>query len=144
MKLKFLLLPLLGLFITFASCKKDSPAPTPTPTPTADANETMNNTINGGTWSISTFTANGTEIIQSVYQAIKMDYKKEDKTNGTSTWTLIEMGGATKIESHKYSIRNNGTELQIDSDILSISVSGGTMTLSGNLGGISTIIKAKK
>lgn len=144
MKSKILLLSATSLFLAFASCKKDStPAPV-TPVVVKEANEILNDKISSGTWAVTSFTVNGSETVKTVFNSIDMVFKKEDKENGTSTWTLIDMSGATTKESDKYAIRNKGTELDLGGDILNITNNGNTLRIEGNLNGDYVIINAKK
>lgn len=149
MKIKFLLLPAMSLFLMFASCKKDSgsnnnPNPNPPPsTPTVDANESLNNKLTANSWTLTSFTANGVEQIGSTYSSVTGTFQKEDKNNGSYSFIMINMNGATTPDNGKYLIRNNGTEIEMGGDILGITV-GTNLVIEGNYQGIYVKITAKK
>src|SRR5690606_17126348 len=111
MKIKFLLLPAMSLFLMFASCKKDSgsnnnPNPNPPPsTPTVDANESLNNKLTANSWTLTSFTANGMEQIGSTYSSVTGTFQKEDKNNGSYSFMMINMNGTTTPDNGKYLIR---------------------------------------
>ncbi len=146
MKLRFFLLPLLGTFLVFSSCKKEStPAPAPPPAgPSVDANESTNNQLSSGSWTVTSWTSNGVEAMQSLFNSIIMTYKKEDKNNGSATWAMIDVTGASQNISDRYTIRNNGKEIEFDGTIFNISVSGSNLNIDGNFQGTAVRISAKK
>lgn len=138
MVLRFFLLSIMSMSLIFSSCKKESNPPA------IDANETVNNQIASGSWTVTSWTANGVELIQSVYNSVIITCTKEDKNNGTVVLAMIDMGGGSQNETDKYMIRNNGKEIEIDGDVLTISVSGTNLTLEGNIQGVAAKITAKK
>lgn len=137
MKSRFLLLSVMSMFLIFTSCKKDSST-------SADANETMNNSVSANTWTVTSWTNNGVESMQTAWNSVIMTYKKEDKNNGSFSWAIIDMSGGTANMTGKYTIQNNGKEINLDGDIANISISGGNLTIDGNIQGTAMIIKAKK
>ena len=146
MKKKYFFLPLLSMVLIFSSCKKEAaPAPAPTtPTATVDANEAKNNAISGNAWTVTSYTENGVERMQSTFNSFTMTYKKEDKPNGSATWALIDVNGASQNISAKYSILNNGTEINLDGDIMSFTVSGSSLVIEGNYQGTAVKITSKR
>ncbi|MBL7719344.1 MAG: hypothetical protein JNL72_10950 [Flavipsychrobacter sp.] len=143
MKFNHFFVAILSIGLLFASCKKNTPAPT-TPTATVDANESKNNAISANSWTVTSYTENGQERMQSALNSFTMTYKKEDKNNGTATWALIDLQGGSQNVSDKYEIRNNGTEIDLGGDILGFTVSGSSLTIEGNYNGTAVRIVAKK
>ena len=141
---KFFLAAALSIGVLFSSCKKEAtPAPT-TPTATVDANESKNNAIAANSWTVTSYTENGVERMQSALNSFSMTYKKEDKNNGNATWALIDLQGGAQNITGKYEIRNNGTELDMAGDILGFTVSSSSLVIEGNYQGTAIKITAKK
>lgn len=148
MKFKFLLLPALTLGLFFTSCKKDSNT-TPTnnnsgSTTVTDANETTNNKINGN-WKVTSLTIDGIETMGKIFQQVKMEYQKQDKTNGFLDLLLIDVTGSTTVGGGNYEIRNKGTEVALSSgEFYTISFNGNKMSMTGNNNGEKWVFEATK
>jgi hypothetical protein len=144
MRLKILFVSLISCSTLFAvSCKKSDTTPAPsTPSTPTDANATTNSKIVGKTWNVTSFTANGGELIGSVVTSYKLTFTKVDAATGDVTHTMIQ-NGLTDVATENYTIRNSGKEISIDGDVLSISISGNTLTMEGNLDGVAAKIVAK-
>ncbi len=144
MRSNYFFASVLSIGLLFSSCKKEAtPAPT-TPTATVDANEAKNNAISSGSWTVTSYTENGTERMQSALNSFTMTFKKEDKNNGNTTWALIDLTGGAQNITGKYEVRNNGTEIDMEGDILGFTVSGSSLTIEGNFQGTAVKIVAKK
>ena len=135
MKLNFksIIFACFAMFV-FLSCGKDD----------KDPNEKVNDQITANSWSVKSFTADGVEQMGFGLNSYDMTYSKEDSNAGTTRWTLINTAGqAQKFES-KYTIRNQGTELDVEGDIFEISIKDNKLSMNGSVGTVKWIIDARK
>lgn len=123
------------LSFLFMACNKDEKK---------DPNEATNDKIIGTLWNVRSFTADGVETIKVLYNSMDIRFTKEDSNNGSTRWTIINtLGQATNLDG-KYTIRNQGKEIDVDGDLFDITVDGQKLLLSGNVGGEKWVIDARK
>lgn len=133
LNLKSIIFACLAMFV-FLSCGKDD----------KDPNEKVNDQISANSWNVKSFTADGVEQMGFVLNSYEMNYSKEDSNAGTTRWTLINTAGqAQKFES-KYTIRNQGKELDLDGDVFEISIKDNKLSMNGSIGTVKWIIDARK
>lgn len=123
------------LVLAFASCTKEEPI---------DPNEALNDQIKNISWNVRSFTADGVETMQVLYNSIEISFTKEDKTNGSTRWRIINTLGQASNLDGKYSIRNQGKEIDLDGDLFDITLEGQKLLLSGNVDGERWIIDARR
>jgi len=135
MQTRFFISAFLMLSLLISSCSKDDPK---------DPNEVTNDRLVKHSWEVRSFTADGVETMKVLYNSIDMSFTKEDKTNGRSSWRVINtLAQASNLES-KYSVRNQGREIDLDGDLMDISVDDNNLTFKGNVGGERWVIEARK
>lgn len=135
MNTKFFIANLLILTLLFTSCTKDDPK---------DPNESLNDKIVNVSWNVRSFTADGVETMQVLYNSMEITFTKEDKNNGSTRWRLINTAGQATNLDGKYTIRNQGKEIDVDGDLFDITVDGQKLLLSGNVDGERWIIDARR
>ena len=135
MKSKFLtVIGIVVLMLSFTSCSKEE----------ADPNIVLNDKLVGSSWNVRSFTADGVETMTVLYNTIEITFTKEDPSNGSTKWRLINtIGQATNLD-YKYNIRNQGREIQVGTDLFDISVDGNKLSLIGTVAGERWIIDARK
>lgn len=135
MNSKFLiqLFVLVTLFLT--SCSKDEPK---------DPNEVTNDKLQNTTWVVKSFTSDGVELMKVLYNSMDITFTKEDKNNGSTRWKIINTAGQASNLDGKYTVKNQGKELDIDGDLFDITVDGQKLLLSGSVDGEKWIIDARK
>jgi hypothetical protein len=135
MNTRFFIANLLILTLFFTSCTKDDPK---------DPNESLNDKIVNVSWNVRSFTADGVETMQVLYNSMEINFTKEDKNNGSTRWRLINTAGQASNLDGKYTIRNQGKEIDVDGDLFDITVDGQKLLLSGNVDGERWLIDARK
>lgn len=135
MNTRFFIANLLILILLFTSCAKDDPK---------DPNESLNDKIVNVNWNVRSFTADGVETMQVLYNSMEITFTKEDKNNGSTRWRLINTAGQATNLDGKYTIRNQGKEIDVDGDLFDITVDGQKLLLSGNVDGERWIIDARR
>lgn len=135
MNTKFFLSSLLTIMLFLTSCSKEEQT---------DPNEALNDKIKDTTWVVRSFTADGVETMQVLYNSMDITFTKEDKTNGSTRWKIINTLGQSSNLDGKYTIRNQGKELEVDGDLFDITLDGQKLLLSGNVDGERWIIDARK
>lgn len=135
MNTRFIIANLLILTFLFTSCTKDDPK---------DPNESLNDKIVNVNWNVRSFTADGVETMQVLYNSMEITFTKEDKNNGSTRWRLINTAGQATNLDGKYTIRNQGKEIDVDGDLFDITVDGQKLLLSGNVDGERWIIDARR
>lgn len=135
MNTKLILSLFLTILLFLTSCSKDEQK---------DPNEALNDKIRDTTWVVRSFTVDGVETMQVLYNSMDITFIKEDKTNGSTRWKIINTLGQSSNLDGKYTIRNQGKELEVDGDLFDITLDGQKLLLSGNVDGERWIIDARK
>ncbi len=135
MNSKFFIFLFLSLIVMMTSCSKDE---------AKDPNEVTNDRLVKNTWVVRSFTADGVEVMKVLYNDFEMRYTKEDKNNGNARWRTINLFGQASNDESKYTIRNQGKEIDLDGDIFEITVDDSKLLLTGSVGGERWVIDARK
>lgn len=133
--IKFLPVLALALFVslTLSSCVKDKIA--------RDLE---------GTWNVTSYEEDGTELIGDIVSSIEMeydDYDTEEQT-GDCTWT-VSIPGATEKINGTYEVDQDKAELTVDfengeSATFDIEIDGDELTLSGTAFGVDAEVEAER
>lgn len=135
MNSKFFITVLLLSTMLSYSCSKDEKK---------DANEVTNDKLQNTTWIVRSFTADGVEVMKVLYNSMDITFTKEDKFNGSTRWKIINTLGQASNLDGKYTIRNQGKEIDVSGDLFDITVDGQRLSLSGSVDGEKWIIDARK
>ncbi|MEN0050442.1 MAG: hypothetical protein AAF806_25480, partial [Bacteroidota bacterium] len=126
-----LLVGALLLGILFAACEK--------PDPNAETNDLLQ-----GDWEVESWTLDGVEQMGSNVNTFDIEFKAETDTGGETEWSFIDvLGQAGKIEA-EYNVENEGKEIDVEGDDLTVTFSGNVLKLSGNIDGNRWEIEAEK
>ena len=122
---------ILLLGILFTACEKTDP------------NAETNNLLQGD-WEVESWTLDGVEQMGSNVNTFDIEFKAETDIGGETEWSFIDvLGQAGKIEAD-YTVENEGKEIDVEGDDLTVTFSGNVLKLSGNLDGNRWEIEAEK
>ena len=120
------------LIFSLHSCKEE-----------VDPNEAANNAI-AGNWEVTSFTSNGTELMQIAVTSFEMEYMKQGPFDGETEWTLFLIDGSASKTEGDYQIENSGSEIDIDGDDFDLEIDGDKLEIQGILNGERVIINAER
>lgn len=123
-----------------SSCEKD-----------VDPNEAINSALDGE-WDVTSFREDGVEFMNSSITRFEIEFKKEGPTTGELVWTIFYSNPnvATIPWQGEYTVKNNGTEIDVEFDNVSINtdfdidLNGDELELDGNVNGYRWDIEADR
>jgi len=134
MKTRFTLLALSVLFLSISSCKKDDP--------------TLQAQLEGE-WDVTSYTQDGTELMDAFIQAFTMDFGEYEGGEGDVRFTYNYTDGSSDVINGFYTVNEDNETLRVEFDgevdRLDIDVlTDDDLELSGVIDGINNIIKADR
>ena len=129
---------LLATFVVFfaSGCKEDI-APS----------EELNNRL-AGDWQVESYIINGEDLMRSEFISFEMEFNKEGAETGETEWIAVDIDGEAFQEEFDYLIKNDGQEIEFNSDgdeiELDIEINGDELEIDGFVDGDRIIIEAER
>jgi hypothetical protein len=130
-----LALPLALSFLTLSSCKKDK-------------DPTLTERL-VGTWDVTSFTADGVELVGFLMQTFTMRFNEVQGGEGAFRWTIIYFDGSTEVTNGFYSVNeeNESIRLEANGEVIRLDIdlrNNNSVVFSGNVDGESVVLRATR
>ena len=130
---RFSLLLCLFATLSFAACGDDD----------TDPNEDVNNRLEGD-WKVESFTRDGVEQMNFVYNRFLWEFDKDGPVDGEIEWDITLTNGSSSSSEFDYEVTDEGDELEIEGDDFNIDLDDDDLRLEGTVDAENWIFRLEK